>query len=640
MVNNNRLSAIWHWLARSTRYAGYVDMEDLQSFDRRFRAEGLAFGARGLSALRIAFLSGLETGWLDISEAALRFGPKRGSVLPRFLFRTFSLVFTPEGKLRDDYDVGAIDALNTLLGVFGKIEGGHTPESEVQVVESFKSTERELRRFVMIDYPAHKLQSQVVDNLGSARFQKIVDSAAMLVRRVLAGVDPSAITPKHGSGVSACGTLFHCRFARPRFVRKIDRLWPYEEFWTCGPSHLSDEAEPYDMAPYDPQAKVLLVPKDCRGPRLISCEPRETMWVQQGLMHLIVDACERRRRTRGEVNFTDQTVNQVLAHAGSMTGSHFAHQSGMPVPTSVNTGSWATLDLKDASDRVSMALVRDLFPRKWVEALTAVRSATTKLPDGGIVSMVKHAPMGSAVCFPVMALCIWSIVKSAIHHVAGAQAPVYVYGDDVVCAPEYRKIATEALRLAGLMVNERKSFSQGPFRESCGGEYVDGIDVTPVRLRAIPNTDALSKLKTISFYNNCCRKFSSFECDELFGLLNMWYGSIATSSSEAALPDFVQARTGKTRVLTGVAIRDNPDNSKVRRRWNKNLQRFEFRVPYAVSRETVYPTDAWSHVFRSLVQPPGGTVTINDDGIKSEGLGRDALAKRVRIKYGWAWLGA
>jgi hypothetical protein len=40
-----------------------------------------------------------------------------------------------------------------------------------------------------------------------------------------------------------------------------------------------------------------------------------------------------------------------------------------------------------------------------------------------------------------------------------------------------------ALEAFGLKINERKSFSNGFFRESCGGDYYRGYDVTPVYLR-------------------------------------------------------------------------------------------------------------------------------------------------------------
>jgi hypothetical protein len=312
-----------------------------------------------------------------------------------------------------------------------------------------------------------------------------------------------------------------------------------------------------------------------------------------------------------------------------MLPTHYGH----PVAP-VTKRDWATLDLKDASDLLSLDLVRALFPDNWVEALEACRSGSTKLPNGRIVTMTKHAPMGSAVCFPVMALCIWSIVTNAIHLVSGTYEPVYVYGDDIIVPSEYRDIAQKALTVVGLKVNHAKSYSRGPFRESCGKEYVDGIDVTPVYVNVSPDDDAYSQLKTVAFYNNCYRKYSGPEVRSLLDYLVELYGPIPQMcglESQAPSKEDYQSTSRKAFYLkdplVGVVLVDSPNNSGIRRRWNSKLQRFEYRVRRVCPLVKKYQTDAWCHVLRSLVQPKGSE------------LGVDALAKRTRIKYSWSWLG-
>ena len=61
------------------------------------------------------------------------------------------------------------------------------------------------------------------------------------------------------------------------------------------------------------------------------------------------------------------------------------------------------------------------------------------------------------------------------------------------------------LEAFGLLVNKKKSFSKGNFRESCGGDYFMGTDVTPVYMRHhIPdrldrsNSDVLMSLVSTS----------------------------------------------------------------------------------------------------------------------------------------------
>jgi hypothetical protein len=102
-----------------------------------------------------------------------------------------------------------------------------------------------------------------------------------------------------------------------------------------------------------------------------------------------------------------------------------------------------------------------------------------------------HAPMGSAVCFPVMALCLWALVVASIlisedrpymcetHDVP----PVFVFGDDVIFSPTHYAQVVEDLHACGLAVNVKKSFfGPGGFRESCGYDAYRGDVITPLKL--------------------------------------------------------------------------------------------------------------------------------------------------------------
>jgi len=96
--------------------------------------------------------------------------------------------------------------------------------------------------------------------------------------------------------------------------------------------------------------------------------------------------------------------------------------------------------------------------------------------------------MGSGYTFPCMALVIHLAIcthvsKSLRIPYQHVMRNVYVYGDDIVVPVEWVDLAFKALTFVGLEVNKNKSYWRGPFRESCGGDYLHGNDVTPVRLR-------------------------------------------------------------------------------------------------------------------------------------------------------------
>jgi hypothetical protein len=190
-------------------------------------------------------------------------------------------------------------------------------------------------------------------------------------------------------------------------------------------------------------------------------------------MRLLVKAIESNPLTAGHVNFTDQQINRRLALIGSR-----------------EMNSWVTLDMKEASDRVSLQLVEDLFPATWVRALTAARTTATKLPDGTVVQLKKFAPMGSAVCFPVEALVFWALSVCAVR----MQNPtltsrdvrdrIYVYGDDLIVRSEDQAAIRQLLPEFGLLFNEGKCCVAGSFRESCGCDAFKGVEVTPLRIKS------------------------------------------------------------------------------------------------------------------------------------------------------------
>jgi len=202
-------------------------------------------------------------------------------------------------------------------------------------------------------------------------------------------------------------------------------------------------------------------------------------YTQQALMEILVDRLERYRPTMGRVNFTDQTVNQSMA-----------------LKSSVN-GRYATIDLKDASDRVSARLVGEMLSSQptFRELVFATRSLRADVPGHGIHPISRFASMGSALCFPIEAMVFYTIVVSAIHRAGRlpftrrglerASSGVRVYGDDIIVPVEYVPAVISELEWFNLRVNTNKSFYSGKFRESCGLDAFNGVPVTPVYARRL-----------------------------------------------------------------------------------------------------------------------------------------------------------
>jgi hypothetical protein len=452
---------------------------DCEEIRNRYAHEGLSFLTKTLPRLGKAVDASLAKG---VPLTVPNFKLKKGTKLPcfawTFLKRLFSvdglpLVWLPETavKLADRSNTGdcspdiredailALRALRQLCFAFYKLETNYSKRDEDKVITNFIRTEEEL---VSLQVPSATVSGSVCR------------TARHLICRVLCNADPLSGIPRHGKGVVSTGENPGEKQNFSRFFSRLDRIFKYDQWFYYNHSHLSDALAGFLEMPSmeSGTAKVVLVPKDSRGPRLISCEPLEYQWIQQSLMGVLVTTMESHRLTKGYVNFTDQEVNRRLAIEGSV------HQN------------WVTLDMKDASDRVSLALVKELFPRNWYDALYACRTDSTLLPNGTVLPLKKFAPMGSAVCFPVEALCFWALSVAALmihkgYKLRKACTRTYVYGDDLIVDKDDHLIISDTLPKFGLMLNEDKCCTWGPFKESCGQDAFLGASVTPVRVRTV-----------------------------------------------------------------------------------------------------------------------------------------------------------
>lgn len=209
--------------------------------------------------------------------------------------------------------------------------------------------------------------------------------------------------------------------------------------------------------------RVITVPKSAKIDRVIAIEPDLNLFVQKGFGSVI-----RRRLKKVGIDLNDQTVNQWLAREGSIDGS------------------LATLDLSMASDTVSRAIVEQLLPPDWLEALEQCRSPEGRLPSGEIIRYQKFSSMGNGFTFELESLIFWALCSSVADLTREMDRRISVYGDDLIVPTAIVEPIVGLLLFCGFKTNTKKSFSDGPFRESCGKHYFLGHDVTPFFLRKQP----------------------------------------------------------------------------------------------------------------------------------------------------------
>lgn len=229
-------------------------------------------------------------------------------------------------------------------------------------------------------------------------------------------------------------------------------------------------------------SRATTVDKSNTARRFISVEPTCNMFLQQGLMVMMYN----RLRSVGLDVERLPILHRQLARHGSITGS------------------LATIDWSSASDCVSIELLRWLLPPEWLGPIMLVRSPSTIVRDREIpLNMI--ATMGNATTFPLETLVFWAYATAINQTMRGVStlslepkwlSQCSVFGDDCIVPSFMASTYIDFMTDIGFIVNGDKSFIDvnHKFRESCGGDYLDGFDVRPYFVKA-PRSTRLSSLE-------------------------------------------------------------------------------------------------------------------------------------------------
>lgn len=448
---------------------------------RRFRSEGLQFLTKTLPQLSKCLLRSLEVGYFAIRPEAeidyegltcFRWKGRSLCIMQSLLQR----IFDRHGLLREDADPNAIRAIRQFCEYLYKLSTEFDADALSDAEAGFVRVEEEISRFV--DTP---LWVELIRKNAHALFPSVMD---LTIDQLL-----KKAGPRDGPGSFAgANPGWHLRKQLPgkeigHLQRHFNAIKGYFKSYPSSGSRASIFGpERLRSVPTDKVSEVLFVPKDSRGPRTISREPLHLLKVQMAFFDYMSGALEKDSKCR--INFENQQINRDLAREGSITGEH------------------ATLDLKEASDRIRLSLCRRVFKHapavRWF--IEHARSTHCRLPSGDVLELSKLGNMGNGLTFPLLAMVTYLSAVTAVVQfkrlpIKEVARRIYVYGDDVICPTEWVSIVDLGLAFSGLKVNKAKSFSQGSFRESCGGDYFNGVDVTPVRLRL-----SGAKLKDASAY--------------------------------------------------------------------------------------------------------------------------------------------
>lgn len=218
-----------------------------------------------------------------------------------------------------------------------------------------------------------------------------------------------------------------------------------------------------------------------------------------------------------KAQFEDVLKQQCLIDLAnqSFKNQHLAKQGSL-------YGTYATIDLKSASDSISIDLCRKLLPPSVFRVLMQIRSSRSHVGKE-LIDLNMISTMGNGFTFALMTLIFACLVK-AVYITKGLEARFgtssdqvktfttihrgevqeinlteaklqhincAVFGDDIIVLTDCVDDVISALSLSGFTLNMKKSFIDGPFRESCGGDYFKGYPVRGVYIKRMNNESAV-----------------------------------------------------------------------------------------------------------------------------------------------------
>lgn len=448
----------------------------------------------------------LSAGTLSACQLPNTFGKVVDGGTREFLSCLFQRVFDGSGYLYPDVDPTAIFFLRQVLLLSKKVKENCDDITISRAAEEFRKVDEGLRA-PTLDWECDTLDLEQ----GAARLTfaspetqgldpqaplpllqsgdritapvpllRKLDEVCGIVISQFPELDWREITPRHGPGAVADLRTGTDKYLLINWPKKLEDTFP---FAYCGQSREDLHLEVGDpTVNHEPPARLLAVPKVLKAPRLIASEPTAHQFLQQGLMAWI----------RKNLPYSLKPCIDFLSQKPSR---EFCLRAS-------RTEEFATVDLSSASDRLSCWTVERALASS-PSLLRALHSCRTRWlvnatghGEEFFIKLKKFAAQGSAVTFPVQSIvyacmaiaCVlyekgWIANSTNIRRVS--EKLIRVFGDDIIM-PSYAVLSLHVLMgHCDLKVNASKTHYKGLFRESCGVDAYDGVDITPLYLRSL-----------------------------------------------------------------------------------------------------------------------------------------------------------
>lgn len=254
--------------------------------------------------------------------------------------------------------------------------------------------------------------------------------------------------------------------------------------------------------------KIVCVPKSYKTPRIIAEVSATRQFFLQAIRKAATEDIDR-SKFAGLIDLERQQTNQEWAFKGSAFGLY------------------ATIDLTSASDSIAVSLARQTFPPNYFRAIERW-NPKMMMVNGSLYPRFIFQTSGNGSTFVMESILFLAVALAATeyeqkYHKKKLLKP-RTYGDDMLCDVRVYPTLICFLELLGFTVNADKSYGPGTsYRESCGAEYFDGIDISGKyypRQRITPTTaDGIAALCSLQHRVFNCRHAEEY----LYKLVNQLY---------------------------------------------------------------------------------------------------------------------
>lgn len=250
-------------------YLDVVDIRnDVNTFCRRLANEGLPFVTKKLAALGKSFDAALGSGIFTWDTGSFSRDPI-SKVVPEFLRSLYLRVFDEKGLLLAQPCYRAVRFIRTFCFLFYKLEVDGEYDEEGIMTKFEESDDSVVTGALLNEHLQNRVKHSFQTIFSRFKPEELVGSHGPGVSSNVSRHEKFSFYPPNSAVIEKFGRRF---FNHPDEIRLMNTLLFVHALIDVDPT-----------TAYTPVAKMLLVPKDSRGPRVISCEPVEHMFAQQSL---------------------------------------------------------------------------------------------------------------------------------------------------------------------------------------------------------------------------------------------------------------------------------------------------------------------------------------------------------------------